>query len=89
MLGFQLAQLAHQRIEGGIRDFRRILSVVQVRVMLDLLAQRGNTCNDGVVSALRTLARFSIKRRSAVVESVNITVFPKYRPSDTAVNAST
>ena len=37
--GLQLAQLAHERVERSVRDFGRVLGVVQVAVMLDLPSQ--------------------------------------------------
>ena len=38
----EFAQFAHQRIERRIGDFRRILRVIEIRVVLDFLAKRPN-----------------------------------------------
>ena len=38
----EFAQFAHQRIERRIRDFRRILRVIEIGVVLDFLAKRPN-----------------------------------------------
>ena len=49
MLRLELAQLAHERVEGAVRDLGRVLHVVQVRMVLDFLAQRLDALADIVV----------------------------------------
>ena len=34
VFAFKLAQLAHKRVEGGVGDFRSVLGIIEVRMVL-------------------------------------------------------
>src|ERR1019366_2760799 len=47
MVGFEPLELVHQRVERGVRNFRRVQHVIAILVMPDLLAQGFDLLLDG------------------------------------------
>ena len=49
--GFERAELAHERVELGVGDLRRVALVVQRFVVANLIAERGDAVGGGHAKA--------------------------------------
>ena len=63
VLGFELAQLVHKRVERTVRNLGRVLHVIQIDVVVDFLTQRLDTLAGIVVEQAQRFVHANILLR--------------------------